>query len=104
MKKKLKPFCLLLSFVILVTMCNFGSHAAEESNSKYEEYHDQINYKHSELKLVDNEVQAVYNQDNFIEKYLGGKECEKTNELLDKYDSISEKIADILEIDEEICA
>lgn len=104
MKKKLKPFCLLLSFVILVTMCNFGSHAAEESNSKYEEYHDQINYKHSELKLVDNEVQAVYNQDNFIEKYLGGKECEKTNELLDKYDGISEKIADILEIDEEICA
>ena len=35
MKKELKPFCLLLSFVILVTMCNFGSHAAEESWQVY---------------------------------------------------------------------
>lgn len=32
------------------------------------------------------------------------KNAKKTNELLDKYDGISEKIADILETDDKICA
>lgn len=105
MKKKMrKQICLLLTFIMVVTACTFNTYATEDSQSQYKESHAQINYKHSELRIIDNDLCAVANQDNFIEKYLGNKECDKTNRILKDYEGVSEKLTELLLNNDEICA
>lgn len=64
----------MLSVVVILTTFSINSYAVEDNSGKYEEHHNQINYKYSELVLADDEVEVVAKENGLIKEYLGNKE------------------------------
>lgn len=103
MKRFQKRTAVFLAIISIVTMCNFYS-SAVESDSIYEEIHDQINIKYTTLEAENDTLSVKVDNKNFIYRYFGNKEKSEIDALFERYPDAKAALVEKIQLNENVCA